>query len=60
MSNELKKVKDDSAPLEETVRKLRADKEAMEAANAQLLTDTNYWKVRKHPNPINTLALSTP
>ena len=48
-NNDLKKSKDDAAPLEETVRKLRADKEALEAANTQLLTDTNYWKVGSHP-----------
>ena len=45
---ELKKVKDASAPLEETARKLRAEKEALEQANAQLVTDTNYWKDRLH------------
>lgn len=45
---ELKSSKDSVAPLEESVRKVRADKEGLEAVNAQLLIDINYWRDRLH------------
>lgn len=46
-SNEqLKAMKDTAAPLEEAMRKLRAEKEGLEGTNGQLLVDANYWRDR--------------
>ena len=39
-------MKDNAAPLEEEGRKLKAEKEAMEGVNGQLLADANYWRDR--------------
>jgi nucleoprotein TPR len=35
-----------SSPLEEMIRKLRAEKESVEAVNTQLNVDVNYWRNR--------------
>ena len=45
-SDELKNLKDNAVPVEEAGRKLKAEKEALEVANSQLLLDANYWRDR--------------
>ena len=45
-TEELKNLKDSAMPLEEAGRKLKAEKEALEGVNAQLLLDANYWRDR--------------
>ena len=45
-TEELKNLKDSAMPLEEAGRKLKAEKEALEGVNTQLLLDANYWRDR--------------
>jgi FtsZ-binding cell division protein ZapB len=46
LDKQLKQLKDAAAPFEEEARTVKADKEALEAANVQLLTDAHYWRDR--------------
>lgn len=46
LDKQLKQFKDAAAPFEEEARTVKADKEALEAANVQLLTDAHYWRDR--------------
>lgn len=45
-AEQLKALKDEVAPQEETGRKLKADKEALEGINTQLQQDASYWRDR--------------
>jgi FtsZ-binding cell division protein ZapB len=49
LDKQLKQLKDAAAPFEEEARTVKADKEALEAANVQLLTDAHYWRDRCVP-----------
>jgi nucleoprotein TPR len=47
-SDDLRKALDAAAPLEESVRKMKAEIAALQASNEQLLKDSSYWKDRLH------------
>lgn len=46
LANSLTEAKDAAAPLEDTIRKLKAEKESLEMVNDQLTNDVAYWRSR--------------